>query len=572
MPRLILSIIGITLLFMPAVQAQTSVYLNDENRSLLVALDSLLRRAPEIDFHKEASIATLRSKYHKTADLETKYWLANSLYDEYAAYDSDSAMTYIDRAAVLADKLGRDDLKTDMELNRAYILSATGMLTEADRCLSRLDEEKMSNAQLHKFTDRAIFLASHREQYINNPKATSAYPARVDSLITDAMRNIRPDDPYYGWFMGWGHLKNKEEAIKAINVVQPLMESCKFRSRDDALNAWVLSKLYEYAGDMPNKLKYLILSAMADIHASVKEIASLEEVAIILCDAGDFERANDYINYAYNCANHYKSRVRLGHIAGLKEKTLNAIYKHSQRQAEQNRFMLGLLICVVLVLVFAMLFIIKQMRQLARSRHALGRANIELKQRVAELQQTRTELDESNRQLARMYDRAKNDASKLSANNEAKEKYIANIFTICSDYITKLDDFRKNIYRMIVARRFDELRDLTKSPELSNSEIKELYANFDRIFLQIYPDFVSDFNTLLRPEERIEPRSAESLTTELRIYALVRLGLNDSVKIAKFLHISVQTVYNTRQRTRNKAAGPRDAFAEAVTSLGKSSI
>ena len=151
------------------------------------------------------------------------------------------------------------------------------------------------------------------------------------------------------------------------------------------------------------------------------------------------------------------------------------------------------------------------------------------------------------------------------------ERYIADIFSMCSDYINKIDDFRKKINRMIIAGRLEEVRDITKSTELSTSEIKELYAIFDEIFLKIYPDFVADFNTLLRPEEQIHLRKGELLNTELRIYALVRLGISDSVKIAKFLHCSVQTVYNTRQRVRNKAIIPKERFAETVKSLGKMS-
>ena len=123
-----------------------------------------------------------------------------------------------------------------------------------------------------------------------------------------------------------------------------------------------------------------------------------------------------------------------------------------------------------------------------------------------------------------------------------------------------------------MAGHIDEVRQLTKSPELSHAEIKELYANFDRIFLQIYPDFVADFNKLLRPEERIELKKNELMNTELRIYALVRLGLNDSVKISRFLHCSVQTVYNTRLRIRNKAIVPREDFANIVQSLGKAAF
>ena len=221
------------------------------------------------------------------------------------------------------------------------------------------------------------------------------------------------------------------------------------------------------------------------------------------------------------------------------------------------------------VCMVALIFIIRQMRQLTSSRQQLHRTNVELRERVEELQQTREELAATNQRLSQMYDNARQSASNLSERNETKERYIANIFTMCSDYISKLDDFRKNIYRMIMARRFDEISELTKSPELSHSQIKGLYANFDRIFLQIYPDFVNDFNTLLRPEDRVTPRKNDQLTTELRIYALVRLGLNDSVKIAKFLHVSVQTVYNTRQRTRNKAIVPKETFAEAVKSLGR---
>lgn len=571
MLRLIFYISGVLLIFALKAHAQSTTYMNDENRRLLVALDSLLQQSGQIDSEKEAGIMQLKRAFDRTADTERRYWIAANIYEEYSAYDSDSAMKYIDIQAGLAKKMGRKDLLTDVELNRSYILSATGMLAEAAQCLSTLDEKSMSDQQLHRLCDRMIFLRSHREQYMGTGRDTMR-TERVDSMIQDAMANIRPDDPYYSWFLGWGHLNSSSDALKAIELIKPKVDSCSFANRNDALNAWVLSKLYEYAGDPAAKLKYLILAAMSDIKGSVKEIASVEEVAMIVNDLGDFERANRYIDFCFDCANRYKSRPRLGHLATLKEQSISALYNHSQAQASQNRKMLGLLICFVLVLVFALLYIIKQFRQIARSRMALGEANVELKQRIEELQQTRAELHETNSRLAAMYDEARENASKLSVTNEAKEKYIANIFTICSDYITKLDDFRKNIYRMIVARRFDELRDATKTPELSHSEIKELYSNFDRIFLQIYPDFVSDLNSLLRPEEHIEPRSADTLTTELRIYALVRLGMNDSVKIAKFLHISPQTVYNTRQRVRNKAAIPRDTFADAVRSLGKSSI
>lgn len=233
---------------------------------------------------------------------------------------------------------------------------------------------------------------------------------------------------------------------------------------------------------------------------------------------------------------------------------------------------MGGLIGFLVVLVVAIIFIYVQMRRLRRSRRQLHDANSELHSRVTELQEVRSRLNEANQRLTENYSTARRGVEALSLTNEAKEKIICDLFAICSNNISKIDDFRKHVNRLVVAGRYDEVRELVKSPEMSQSEIKEFYANFDRIFLQIYPDFVADFNGLLRPDEQITPRRGEMLTTDLRIYALVRLGINDSVKISKFLHISSQTVYNTRMRTRNKALLPKDEFTDAVRKLGTANL
>ena len=142
-------------------------------------------------------------------------------------------------------------------------------------------------------------------------------------------------------------------------------------------------------------------------------------------------------------------------------------------------------------------------------------------------------------------------------------------FSICSSYISKLEEYRKNVNRKLKTGQVEELKSWSASTSIVQSELKEFYHSFDAIFLHVYPDFVDDFNALLRPEERVVLKEGELLNTELRIYALVRLGINDSVKIAEFLHCSPQTVYNNRLRTRNKAVIPKENFAEVVRSLGK---
>lgn len=143
------------------------------------------------------------------------------------------------------------------------------------------------------------------------------------------------------------------------------------------------------------------------------------------------------------------------------------------------------------------------------------------------------------------------------------------MFHICSDYIDKLDSFRKEVLRKIKTGQAESLQRSIASPNMIQAELKEFYHKFDTIFLTIFPDFVKDFNSLLRPEERILPAEGELLNTPLRIFALVRLGIGDSVKIASLLHCSTQTVYNNRLRVRNKSNLPKDSFANAVKTLGK---
>ncbi len=550
-------------------QENEELHITPEINKLLLELDSLLSRTEDINHEKIARIDDLRRSYSRTSEPDKRYWLAAELYEQYSAFDSDSAMHYAGEAREIARQLNRKDLVDDMSLNLAYVYSATGLLSEAARELDSVDRTKLSGSMAWKYCDRALFLDTHRDQYIGMGERETAYSAVVDSLIQQILPTLTPGDEHYLWFIGWGHLKDKSKAQEVIPLIQPTVDASSFSTRTDAMNAWVLSMLCEYAGDYPSKLKYLILSAMADVRASNKEIASLEEIAGILYNLGELDRANAYATYSIACANDYRSRVRLGSLAKLQEKTMTGIQQRSKRQKAQNdRYLVGL-IGILIVLLLALLFIIRQVRLLNRSRAEVHEKNKELSARVEELQATREELKQANDKLTEMYARARTDAARLAAVNYEKEEYIANIFTICSNYINKLDDFRKNIYRMIVARRYDDMRELTKSSELSHSEIKELYATFDKIFLDIYPNFVEDFNSLLRPEERTELKPDGSLTTELRIYAVVRLGINDSVKIARFLHVSPQTVYNTRLKARNKAAGPKEGFADAVKSLGK---
>lgn len=537
---------------------------------LLSELDTLLLHSDVYSKEKEEKVRRLRERYLNTDDPERRFWVASDLYEEYAAYDSDSALYYATKGVELALKIGREDLAKEMMLNRSYVLSATGLIDDAANTLRGIDVHTLSPDLALKYCDRMVFLSTHRDQYMGEERNEKEYYAMLsDSLLNEMRRTVSPENPQYGWFVGWSSLNSNQGIDEAIDVVSQRIKGVKFDTRQNAKDAWMLSSLYDRKGDVANRIKYLTLSAMADVRASNKEVASLEELAKVLYEFGDYDRASAYINYSIANANDYKSRVRMGPLASLQEQILSSIHERNERQSKVNRWYVIILAIILVLLIIGSIYIIRQNSLLRKSRQTLNEANDELKSKVDELSSIREELNTTNEKLQEMYQKASDTAKELAMVNETQEAHIADVFAISSNYIDKLESFRANLNKLLTARKFDEAVKLTKSPELSYQEIKELWATFDEIFLSIYPDFVDDFNTLLKPEDKIELKKPGSLNNELRIYALVRLGMNDSQRIARFLHCSVQTVYNTRQRTRNKAIVPREKFVEAVQNLGR---
>lgn len=536
----------------------------------LDSLDCVLADSHHFNEAKEEYIATIKGRLPNTRGAEQRYWVFRELYQQYSSYDSDSALAYSNRAATIASDLDRYDWLDEIYLDRAYILAATGMLTEAAAAVKAVEPRRLSDRMYIYYCETRIFVQTHLDQYLGATNDELPYSRATYDMLEALCSDLPMTDPQYYWFLGYSSMSSAHKAAEAIPVLERFMEGRNFNSRDDAKYAWMLSSLYMVNDNLDKRIEWLARSAIADIRSANKEIASLEELSLLLLDSGDLEHANNYISYCIQCAIAYKSRVRIAQLADLQYHISNALQERNERQSSQIVRYIVYLVVILLMLSATLILLWTQLRRLKRNRGELHKANDSLKMRVGELQDAREQLHAANESLASLYASVKEDARELAQTNEVKEKYIAYVFEICSEYIGKLDDYRKHINRLIMAGRFDQVREFTKSPELSHAEVKELYANFDKIFLSLYPGFVDDFNTLLRPDEKIEPRSGELLNTELRIYALVRLGLSDSTKIAKFLHCSPQTVYNTRMRVRNRSDIPRDEFAARVAALGKS--
>lgn len=535
---------------------------------LLATLDSILVQTGELASQKELKIAQLKKKLSNAANFEEEFWINKMLYDESFVFNADSAMKYVDRNIQIATELKKKDWQDEWLINRSFMFAATGLLKEAGEVLEKVDSTSLSDGLKLSYYYQRSYLYSHLGQYMGDQKqVNNKYYNEFENANKHMLALVRPKDPLYWWCVASCNELSPEDSL--FSALENVVLSSHHNTRLDAMNAYGLSNMYKRIGDKEKTMIYLIYSAMADLRVCNRDIASLQELSSLLYDAGDIDRAYAYMNYCLKAALLYPNRVRIINIST----ELDKIYANYQQRDIRWRNSLQNYLYVVtffsIILVLALIGLYRQTKKLRKSRTELDSANHSLNQHVVELSQMHKQLALANQELQNLNELLRSANQKLQKSNDVKEEYIGYVFSICSNYISKLDEYRKNINRKLKTGQFEEARQLTDNSSLTQNELKDFYANFDAIFLRVYPDFVADLNSLLRPEEQILLKDASELNTEVRIYALVRLGINDSVKIADFLHCSPQTVYNHRLRMRNKAIIPKDKFAEAVRLLGR---
>ncbi|MEQ3027271.1 DUF6377 domain-containing protein [Bacteroides uniformis] len=443
-------------------------------------------------------------------------------------------------------------------------------MKEAQDELDGVSGGSLPKELLVDYYGQMLYLYSHFNQYTGSEMGTlHEHYAQLERVYKDSLNMVlTPEDPLFLWYKGQVVQGTDSMYVFKERLQKGILNSA-FDTRRDAMNAYVLACFYRESDEQENYLTYLIYSAMADVRISNKDIASLEELAGVLFSLGDIDHAYVYMSYCLQNALAYRNRVRVVGISAVQD-TIHQIYQErNQRQEARLRMYLVLVSVLSLISLFAFLYIYKQMKRLKQSRQQLNEANNRLNKHVEELSKMHGQVAETNVQLTSLNEQLRDTNNQLRESNYVKEEYIGYVFSICSNYISKLDEYRKNINRKLKANQLEDVKALTDTHSMAQNELKEFYHNFDAIFLHIYPDFVSDFNALLHPDEQIVLKDGELLNTELRIYALVRLGITDSVKIAEFLHYSPQTVYNNRLKTRNKAIIPREEFAAVVRSLGR---
>ena len=564
-----LFILIVWLLFPAYVCADTSKHALEENRKLLHSLDSLLEQQDLFVRVKEERIKQLKMQYSRVKDVKELYAMNRMVYLEYRVYDADSALHYINKNIQLAQQTNNRTWEVVSLLEQSFVLTSSGLLTEALKAVSDIQPEELPQNLRSEYFGRLCTLYSRLRDYSSENSQLSEHYNNLQKAFRDSVYlTATPDELRYWNCRAWLYMGTPEiEPVK--QAFEENKQTLSNDSRKYSIATYNLSAIYRSENNESRYLENLILSAMADIRSVNGDIGSLQEIAEYLFKHGEIDRAYNYILYCSQKAMLFHNRVRIVKMSHLQ----NQIYKAYQEQSrtQQKRLQASLIAVsfLFLVLIGAFLFIRKQMRRLKEANLKLDSTNQKLSVNMDALSTAHQRLEEVNIQLKDLNTQLQEVNDQLRESNYVKEEYIGYVFNICSTYISKLEEFRKNINRKLKVGQIEDVKAMTDSSATASNELKEFYQNFDTIFLHLYPDFVGDFNALLLPEERIELKEGELLNTELRIHALIRLGITDSVKIADFLHCSAQTVYNNRLRTRNKSIIPKEDFINAVKKLGK---
>ena len=580
-------IVRLLLLLVISCAWRTGHAYNATSELWLQRLDSVVQQRQQINEQKRHRLQQMQIMQRGMGDVEELYQLNRRIYDECFTFDSELAMSLVDANLQIARQRGDRDGMAEWQIQRSFILASTGQLLEATNALDGLKLGSLPRNLKLDYYAQQEYLYSHLAQYSWSEPMKESYQQQAWTYTDSIYQIMEPTDDNYLWWQSWRaySVGNIEEAIAALS---PVVDTLAFDSRHDAMLAYCLARMYQERGDEDAYLQYMARSGIADLRAANQDIASLEELSSVLYDisqdesrrshglfgskdhsAVDLSRAYTYINVCLDTSRIYNNLVRTVSIARVMDDILASYRERVAEQQKRQQAITWILAILFFVLLIAVISGWRQRRKLSQSRSQLEVTNEQLSQHRAALTRANAELTEANRKLQAAMEQQAEANRELQESNYVKEEYVGYVFSLCSNYISKMDEYRKNINRKTKVKLYDEVLQMTEKSNLVQDELKEFYHNFDAIFLHIYPDFITDFNNLLAPEERIEPRKGELLNTDLRIYALVRLGITDSVKIAEFLHVSPQTVYNNRLKTRNKAIVPKEHFAEYVRQLGR---
>lgn len=512
-------------LFILSIVMCTAVFGEVPHLDELERLKSMISDKATIDKAKFNKVSRLKSQLSNAQVYSDKVKILNELGDEYTLFMADSATHYYNEALELCQSVGDSTGMYISIMKKIRPETIAGFYAEAITEFNELREKSLPDSllphyyecgyRLYSFTLNSI--ERHNSFYDKYfAKASEFRQLWIASLPSGSvMRDLYEAESLF--------VSGKYNAAKVI--LRELLSKVNEKSNEYAITAAIMANILHAEGNITESLRYYALSAITDIECSVKENQSIYELSMILYELGDIETAYRFILASIEDAAFCNAQMRVYNASRM----LPVIEEAHQKETKKHeRLMIASLLVVSLLvcgLVLVVVVLVRQMQKLSRAR------------------------------------------ARLHAANNIKDEYMGQFLELCTVYIKRLDSFTKLVTRKLNSGQVEDLLRLTRSARFNDEQHREFYKAFDLAFLKIYTTFVDDVNALLRPEERYTVETPGTLNNELRIYALIRLGINDGQKIAEFLKYSVNTIYTYRNRIKNKAIN-RETFESDIMNIG----
>lgn len=508
----------------------------------IARLDSVMALRPRLAAQKRRAIDSLWILSRGAVSPRERFDVLEKLFGQYSSYSMDSMLLVARMCKAEAEANLGDSLYW-----RAVIMESEGLKGQGQyfMALSRLREMPLRWQKVYRqsLMQRYISIYYSLSDYAHSREDSLRYHALLESYRDTVIAEAAPDSP--------SRRLNRAERLRVGgHPSAALAEMDSLRASmpgvvDPGVESFVRGKCYQDLGDTERAKICFAVAAAYDLSKSVRKYEALQELARILSDEGDDGRAYKYIMCAITDIQASNARSRFQKLSSY-QPIIAASYAETQERSNMTKSLLLAIALLLLVgLLVALLFIRQKNIGLARERHDLRQKNIEL-------EQLRSRLSDANRSL--------------EESAKVKENYLGYLFNLCSEYIDSLESYRKQLQRRLKSGKISDIDSLLSATQ-GGEHLQSFFKKFDAIILDIFPDFIEKINALLSPDYQLRPKPGELLSPELRIYALVRLGVTDSTRIAAFLHYSPQTVYNYRFRVRSHSLLPKEEFPLAVRKL-----
>ena len=543
-----------SLLYILFLLLPTTLSAGSKTQQLRQKLDNLLEQRKALIDNKNKDINRLKKNLTTSENTLKRLQTYEQLFEEYYVFQFDSAMTYLNKGIKLAKETQNTYYYNSNTISKAELLSIGGLYNEAIHEIEQVDTTVLDKAQHFEYYFSLFRIHTYWADFCNDKTYTPTHRLKAQEYLKKAMPFCDETAKTYEYYLGEYAvfvLNNPQAArahyVKAIKQLPP-------NSRFYAMSCFALSGSYGNEGNTEKQEEFLLLSSIADIENCTMENFALQNLAMYIFEHNkdELDLAQQYIQTALEDAHFYNNRLR---IIEISSKLPVIVSSYQQTLNQRNKVQMTAIIVISLLLLFllsAVFYIVKQTKRLSLQQQ--------------ELQKNNNQLSELNRQQKELNTQLHGLNALLVDTNSKRERLAKLYIDLCAKYIARLKKQQTLVKRKIKANQTTELLSQLSSERLSEEDAATFLSRFDKAFLDLYPDFTEELNSLLLPEGQIQNKSTDELTTEQRIMALIRLGVKESAEIADLLFYSPQTIYNYRSVLKGKAIN-KETFEEEVMKL-----